>query len=101
MNYQKTHHNQSANQILKGATISVMAANNVEITHPDWPGCVFVQDWDGDLVISDSSSIIVRLICGKKAAEKLQALVDACENKQVGVLKAEDAKNGTTYAEYL
>lgn len=101
MSYQKTYRKQSANQILKDATISVMNAGNVEITHPEWQGCIFVRDQDGDLVITDQIGGMVRLICSVRAAEKLQDLDDAREAKQIEVLRAEDEKNGTTYAQYL
>jgi len=99
MYYQKTYLNQSANQILQDAHISIMAAGNAEITHPS--GYVLVQDQDGDLVITNFDGIVACLICGPRAAHKLQVLLDAREAKQVAVLKADDKRNNTTYASYL
>lgn len=101
MSYQKTYRNQSANQILKNATISVMRAGNAEITHPQWLDCILMQDQDGNLIIEDWDGIVARLICGVRAAEKLQSLAEAREAEQIEALKAEDAKNGTDYAEFL
>lgn len=101
MDYQKTYHGQSANQILKDATISVMSTGNVAITHPNFPDCIFMQDQDGDLVIDSYEGVVVCIMCGKKAAEKLQSLKDDAETKQYEILKAEDLANGTTYAEII
>ena len=99
--YQKTYLNQSANQILDAAQISVTAAGTAEITHPNYPGCILSKDNDGDLVISGSDGTVVGLICGQQAAAKLEAIHDACEATQVDLLKAKDMRDGTTYADYL
>jgi hypothetical protein len=58
-----------------------MLAGVAEITNPQYQGAIFVQDDDGNLVITSSTGIMVRLLCGKKAAERLQDLADKAEEK--------------------
>jgi hypothetical protein len=101
MTTQKTYRKHSANQILDDAEITVMQGGSVEITHEGFPGYLLDRDDDGNLYIYNSCDVLVRLECGATAAAKLDALCAACEAEQVRQLKAADAKNGTTYAQYL
>ena len=90
INYQRTYRGQSANQILAAAEISVMQAGTVEITHPEHESAIFHRDSDGDLVIETIDHRAVGLICGKRAAERLVALVAACDARQAALNKSND-----------
>jgi len=67
---QKTYRGKSANQILAGVEISIMQAGNAEITHKDFPGCIFTRDYD-TLVVQPARGPAKRIECGPQALSKL------------------------------
>lgn len=101
MTFQKTYKRKSANQILKSADVTLMASGDYEITSPNMPGCIFAEDQDGDLIISNFDGIVVGLTCTPMAQKKLAGLSVLANQKTIERLKREDEVNGTTYAEHL
>lgn len=99
---QATFRGKSANQILHQAEIVEMLAGNVEIVYDDFQ-LVLAQPEFGSAfcAMTNGDGDRVDLSCGPRAMEKLRALWSKVDQMQCDVLRREDAKNGTSWAEGL
>ena len=72
--YTKTFRGKTAGGWLKTATVAQMQAGTHEVVSTALPGCILMSDADGDLVITDFSGTVARIVCSPRASRHLARL---------------------------